>query len=56
MNNKEEEEKLIPIIEKADDYEDFLKDAYTEMNKYAPLEGKMCIRDRIYLCPKNKKR
>ncbi len=46
MNNKEEEEKLIPIIEKADDYEDFLKDAYTEMNKYAPIEGIAWILDK----------
>lgn len=46
MNNKEEEEKLIPIIEKADDYEDFLKDAYTEMNKYAPIERIAWILDK----------
>lgn len=39
MNDQEEEEKLIPIIEKAEDYEEFLKDAYLEINKYAPIEG-----------------
>ena len=39
MNDLESEEKLIPIIEKADDYEDFLRDAYLEINKYAPIEG-----------------
>ena len=27
-------------------YEDFLKDAYTEMNKYAPLEGIAWILDK----------
>ena len=46
MNNKEEEEKLIPIIEKVDDYEDFLRDAYLEMNKYAPIEGIAWIIDK----------
>ena len=25
--------------EKADEYEDFLRDAYLEINKYAPIEG-----------------
>ena len=39
MNNLENEEKLIPIIERADEYEDFLRDAYIEINKYAPIEG-----------------
>ena len=39
MNDLEEEEKLIPIIDKAADYEEFLRDAYLEMNKYAPIEG-----------------
>ena len=39
MNDLESEEKLIPIIEKADEYEDFLRDAYLEINKYAPIEG-----------------
>lgn len=39
MNDLESEEKLIPVIEKADDYEDFLRDAYLEINKYAPIEG-----------------
>ena len=39
MNKGESEEKLIPIIEKADDYEEFLRFAYLEINKYAPIEG-----------------
>lgn len=39
MNDLEEEEKLIPIIDKAADYEEFLRDAYLEINKYAPIEG-----------------
>ena len=39
MNDVIDEEKLIPIIEKAEDYEDFLRDAYIEINKYAPIEG-----------------
>ena len=39
MNNKEEEEKLIFVIEKASAYEDFLKEAYIEISKYAPIEG-----------------
>ena len=38
MNKEEEEEKLIPIIEKANDYEIFLKKAYYEISKYAPIE------------------
>lgn len=38
MNEEEEEEKLIPIIEKADSYELFLKQAYIEMNKFVPIE------------------
>ena len=38
MNNLESEEKLIPIIEKSEEYEEFLKDAYLEINKYAPIE------------------
>ena len=46
MNDLEEEEKLIPIIEKANDYEDFLKDAYLEINKYAPIEGIAWILDK----------
>ena len=39
MNDSEEEEKLIPIIEAAEEYEEFLKEAYLELNKYAPIEG-----------------
>lgn len=46
MNDLESEEKLIPIIEKADDYEDFLRDAYIEINKYAPIEGIAWILDK----------
>ena len=46
MSNKEEEEKLIPIIEKADEYVDFLRDAYYEINKYAPIEGISWILDK----------
>lgn len=38
MNQKLEQEKIIPIIEKADDYEKFLKQAYLEISKYAPIE------------------
>lgn len=39
MSNKEEEEKLIPILEKANEYEEFLRDAYYEINKYASIES-----------------
>ena len=39
MNHTEKEEKLIPIIDLANEYEDFLKSAYIEINKYAPIEG-----------------
>ncbi len=39
MNNLIEEEKIISIIEKSEDYEAFLHDAYIEINKYAPIEG-----------------
>mgnify|MGYP005807252301 CR=1 FL=1 len=46
MNDLEEEEKLIPIIEKANDYEEFLGDAYIEINKYAPIEGISWILDK----------
>lgn len=46
MSNKEEEEKLIPIIEKADEYVDFLRDAYYEINKYALIEGISWILDK----------
>lgn len=38
MNNDEKEDALIPIIEKASDYEIFLRDAYYEISKYGPLE------------------
>ncbi len=38
MNKKEEEEKLVPIIEKAQDYEIFLKEAYLEIRKYGNIE------------------
>ncbi|MCM1053746.1 MAG: hypothetical protein NC483_07220 [Ruminococcus sp.] len=37
MNNEIEEEKLIPIIDKCHDYEIFLKKAYFEISKYAPI-------------------
>ena len=46
MNNEEEEEKLIPIIEASDAYEEFLKNAYIEINKYAPIEGISWILDK----------
>lgn len=46
MNNEEEEEKLISIIEASDAYEDFLKSAYIEINKYAPIEGISWILDK----------
>ncbi len=38
MNDLEQEEKLVPIIEKACDYEDFLYNAYIEINQYVPIE------------------
>lgn len=38
MNGKLEEDDLIPIIEKAEAYEEFLKNAYFEINKYAPID------------------
>ena len=38
MNNNLEEEALIPIIEKSEDYEIFLKEAYLEISRYAPIE------------------
>ena len=38
MNNEQNEELLIPIINKASDYEQFLKDAYLEISKYTNLE------------------
>ncbi len=38
MNNNGSEEKLLPIINKVNDYELFLKQAYYEINKYTNLE------------------
>ncbi len=38
MNNNLEEEALIPIIEKSEEYEIFLKDAYLEISRFAPIE------------------
>ena len=38
MNNGEDEEALIPIINKINDYELFLKEAYYEISKYTNLE------------------
>lgn len=38
MNNNGDEEKLIPIIKKVDEYEEFLKKAYIEISKYTNLE------------------
>lgn len=38
MNDETDEESLIPIIEEADNYEIFLKEAYEEIAKYAPIE------------------
>ena len=38
MNGKLEEDDLIPIIDKVDDYEVFLKSAYYEISKYAPID------------------
>ncbi len=38
MNNDLDEEVLIPILEKAQVYENFLKEAYNEISKYAPIE------------------
>lgn len=37
MNKNEDEEKLVQIVAKADDYEQFLKEAYLEISKYAPI-------------------
>lgn len=37
MNKDLNEESLIPIIEKAKDYESFLKNAFLEINKYASI-------------------
>ena len=38
MNNDGDEERLIPIIKKVSEYENFLKQAYLEINKYTNLE------------------
>lgn len=38
MNNNEDEEKILQIISKINDYENFLKTAYEEINKYTNLE------------------
>lgn len=38
MNGKKDEDDLIPIIDKAEDYEIFLKDVYYEIIKYAPID------------------
>ena len=38
INNEEDQEALIPIIEKSKDYEIFLKQAFVEISKYAPIE------------------
>ena len=38
MNDEESEEILIPFIEKIDQYEIFLAEAFIEINKYAPIE------------------
>jgi len=38
INNELPEEELIPIIEKSDEYEVFLKKAYVEISHYAPIE------------------
>ena len=38
MEGEMEEEALIPIINKVDDYEDFLHDMYYLLSKYAPIE------------------
>lgn len=38
MSGKKDEDDLIPIIDKVDDYEIFLKNAYYEISKYAPID------------------
>ena len=38
MNNDGNEEKLLPVINKVDEYELFLKNAYLEISKYTSLE------------------
>lgn len=39
MNGEDEEEKLVPIIDKVDDYEKFLKDVYYEISQYARIDS-----------------
>ena len=38
MNNNNDETKIIKIVEKVDEYEDFLKKSYEEISKYTSLE------------------
>lgn len=38
MNKDRNEEDLVDIIKKCNSYEDFLKEAYLEISKYAPIE------------------
>ena len=38
MNHDESEENLMLIIDKVDNFEMFLKGAYVEISKYAPLD------------------
>lgn len=38
MNGKKDEDDLIPIIDKVEAYEEFLKNAYYEISKYAPID------------------
>ena len=38
MSGKKDEDDLISVIDKVDDYEIFLKDAYYEISKYAPID------------------
>ena len=38
MNNNVDEEKLLPIIKKVNEYENFLYEAYMEISKYTSLE------------------
>ena len=43
VNEKESSEKLIPIIKKSDEYNEFLKEAYSLIMKYAPLTKIDCL-------------
>lgn len=38
MNNDRNEEDLVSIVSKCNSYELFLKEAYLEISKYAPIE------------------